>query len=46
MRKGKNEEIQDRKVHKPMQYDSKPSLKEGDVQQEISENTIPRGLCV
>lgn len=38
MRRSKDEETQDREVHKPMGYDSKPSLKE-DVQQEISEKT-------
>ena len=31
IRRGNDEEIQDREVHKAMQHDSKPRLKEGDV---------------
>lgn len=46
MRMDKDEKIQNREVHKPIQYDSKLSLKEGDVQQEISENTNGQGICV
>lgn len=43
IRMGQDEELQDREVHKPMQHDSKPRLREGNVQQEVSENTNGQG---
>lgn len=44
IRMGQDEELQDREVHKPMQHDRKPSLREGNVQQEVSENTSGQGV--